>query len=145
MKKIKFGLTVFLSTVIPTNYLMTVLVGGMYGPFFKQYPPAFYISLSLAISLFVAFILVTIFINTSNLANRLPTQVPGANILALGGTVIILPQVLRIFTSMVEGGGASFALMSMAVPLVLVAKLVIYIGIVKFLMAVKPHESYVYQ
>jgi hypothetical protein len=65
--------------------------------------------------------------------------------LAFGGFVILLPQILRIFTSMVEGGGASFVLMNFAAPVVSVAKLVLYVGIIKLLMAVKPHESYVYQ
>jgi multidrug efflux pump subunit AcrB len=121
------------------------MIGGMYGTFFKQFPPAAYISFSITVSLLVAFLLASIFISKSNLINRLPDPIPGGNMLAFGGFVILLPQILRIFTSMVEGGGASFVLMNFAAPVVSVAKLVLYVGIIKLLMAVKPHESYVYQ
>ncbi len=145
MLKMKLGLTMLLSMVLPTNYLVKLLIGGMYGSFFKQFPPAVYISFSLLLSLLVAFLVASVFISKSDLKTRLPQPIPGSNLLAIGGLVILLPQVLRIFTSMVEGGGASFALMNLAAPAILVAKLVLYVGIIKLLMAVKPHESYVYQ
>lgn len=145
MIKLKFGLTMFLSLILPTSLVAKLLFGGMYGQLFKQYPPVFYISFILALSLLIAFILASIFINKTNLEQRLPTPIPGINLLLIGGIIILLPQVLRIFTSMVEGGGASFALINLSAPLILIAKLVLYIGIIRLLMAVKPHESYVYE
>ena len=145
MIKLKFGLTMFLTLILPTGYLIKLLFGGMYGSLFKQFPPTVYISLILVFSLLLAFIFASIFIKKANLEQRLPTPIPGNNLLLIGGIIILLPQVLRIFTSMIQGGGASFALMSLAAPLILVAKIVLYIGIIKLLMAVKPHESYVYK
>lgn len=145
MIKLKFGMTMFLMLVIPTGYLTNLLLGGMYGSIFKQYPPSVYIALNLALTLIIPYILASIFITKTDLYNRLPKTIPGLNLLVTGGIIILLPQVLRIFTSMVEGGGVSFVLMSLAAPLVLVAKIIVYIGLIKLLMSVKPHESYVYQ
>ena len=145
MFQLKFGLTIFLSTIIPTTYLIKLLLGGMYGSIFRQFPPAVYITTTLIISLLVAFIFASVFINKTDLANRLPMPIPGQGFLLSGGILILTPQVLRIFTSMVEGGGASFTLVSLAAPFLLLAKVLLYIGVIKLLMAVKPHESYVYQ
>ena len=51
-------------------------------------------------------------------------------------------MVLRIFTSMIEGGGASFVLMVYAAPVIRIAEIILTLGLIKMLMAIKPHENY---
>ncbi len=145
MLNLKIGLTLFLLTIVPTSYITQILSRGMYGPIFKQFPPAVFISFNLVMNIVVAFIIASVFINKADLYNRLPRPIPGQNLLFIGGAIILLPQLLRVFTSMIQGGGASYALMHLAGPFVLVAKIVLYIGVIKLLMAVKPSEDYVYQ
>ena len=145
MLKLKLGITILLSILLPISYFSRMLLGSMYSSFFKGYPPSLFIALLLVINLSIAFLLASIFINKTNLTNRLPLEMPGLNFLFFGGLMILLPEVLRVFTSMVEGGGASFTLMQFAAPLVVIAKLAMYFGIIKLLMSVKPHESYVYK
>jgi hypothetical protein len=145
MLKLKFGLTMSLMLVIPTGYLTKMLLGGMYGSLFKQYPPSFYISISLIISLLVPYILASIFIAKTDLYTRLPKHHPGLNLMMAGGLALILPSVLRIFTSMIPGGGVSLLFMVYAAPLIPGAKLLLFIGSIRVLMSVKPHESYEYK
>jgi hypothetical protein len=143
--KLKFGIAMFLMLVIPTGYATKFLLGGMCGSFFKQYPPSIYITLSLLLSIIIPYVVAHIFVQKTQLLKRLPITIPGLNMLLIGGSLILLPQMLRIFTSMIEGGGASFVLMTYAAPLILLAKVLLYIGTIKLLMAVKPSDSYVYQ
>ncbi|MGD9950791.1 MAG: hypothetical protein AB7U29_20315 [Desulfobulbus sp.] len=146
MLKLKICFTLFLLTVIPTSFVLQIIsLGGMYGRVFKQFSPTFYISINLIINILISFAITTVFINKTDLYNRLPTSIPGQGMMFIGGFLILLPQVLRIFTSMIEGGGASYALMQYFAPVALIAKLLLYIGVIKLLMAVKPSENYVYQ
>jgi hypothetical protein len=145
MFSIKVGSMVFLSTIIPTSYFMRLIFGGMYGTFFKQFPPAVFLSVNLLITLLIPLIITLFFIKKTDLVNRLPKPIPSQGIFLLCSVIILLPQVLRIFTSMIEGGGASFALMNLAAPFITGAKIVLYLAVIRLLMAVKPHEKYVYQ
>jgi len=63
----------------------------------------------------------------------------------IGGLVMIAPSFLQILTSLIPGGGASFALMSVSAPFILVAKILFYVGIISLLLAIKPSEKYSYQ
>ena len=130
---------------IPTEAILGLSIGGMYGVFFKKFPPSFYVSFFLVLNLLIPFFVSLVFIKKTDIVERLPTPIPGQEMILISGFVIIIPQFLRIFTSMIQGGGASFALMSIAGPFVVLAKLLLSVGIFKLLMATKPHESYVYK
>lgn len=145
MFKLKLGFTVLLSSILPIGFLIKLITaGGMYGLFFKKFPPAVYISFHLILNLAIAYAIVLIFIKKSDLTHRLPKVIPGQILLLTGSIIILLPQILRIFTSMIQGGGASYALMAYAAPLIILGKLLLFVGAIKVLMSVKPSEKYEY-
>ena len=116
----------------------------MYGSVFKGYPPVVFLSINLLLTYIIPLIFTLIFIKKTNLKSRVPQQKPGKVLLLTGAALILLPQFLRLLTSTVPGGGASFALMSLAAPFVLVAHLLLIIGAIKLFMSVKPSDEYVY-
>ncbi|BFM13557.1 hypothetical protein R50072_37100 [Simiduia litorea] len=144
MLRLKFGITMFLTLVVPTGYINKLFLLGPLGSAIKQYPPSLSYAIGLALGLIIPFVLASIFIKKSNLYRRLPVSMPGLNLLVIGAVVILIPQVLPIFTSLVKGGGLTFSLMPYITSLVFVAKILIYSGIITLLMSVKPHESYVF-
>ncbi|BFM13387.1 hypothetical protein R50072_35400 [Simiduia litorea] len=144
MLRLKFGITMFLTLVVPTSYINKLFLLGPLGAAIKQYPPSLSYAIGLALGLIIPFVLASIFIKKSNLYRRLPVSMPGLNLLVIGAVVILIPQVLPIFTSLVKGGGLTFSLMPYMTSLVFVAKILIYSGIITLLMSVKPHESYVF-
>lgn len=145
MFKLSLGFTVLLSIILPIEVLIKLITaGGMYGLIFKKFPPAVYISFHLLLKLAIAYAIIYIFIKKSDLINRLPKIIPGQILLLTGSLIVLIPQILRIFTSMIQGGGASYALMTYAAPFLILGKLLLFIGVIKVLMSVKPNEKYEY-
>lgn len=135
----------FFSLMIPIGpYLLQITVGGMYGNVFKEFPPVVFLSINLFFTYVVPLIVALVFIQKSNLKMRVPDPIPGRALFVTGTVLIVLPQLLRLFTSTIPGGGASFALMSLTAPFILVAKVLIFVGAIKLFMAVRPSEKYVY-
>lgn len=153
MKTLYFGFTVCIATMLPLikilqyplHYLGMGDVLRMYGPFWKQFSPSAYISTMLLVSYLLSFIVAYVLIRKLDLVNRLPQPLAGKWLIWVGGVIMILPGFLRIFTSMIQGGGVSFALMSVALPFVIIAKVVFYVGLFKLLLAIKPGEQYSFQ
>lgn len=125
-------------------YLLQFAGGGMYGTVFREYPTVVFLSINLLLTYIVPLIFTLVFIHKTSLKMRVPQPMPGKVLFIIGTVLILLPQFLRLLTSTIPGGGASFALMSMAAPFVLVAKLLIIIGAIKLFMSVKPSGEYVY-
>jgi|TARA_R110001599_G_scaffold335619_3_gene552806 hypothetical protein len=146
MKTTLFGFTLLIAITIPlAKYLMTYSgLGGMYGVFWKQFPPSVYIASTLLIQYGISFAFAFLLAFKLELKNRLPSPLAGRHLIWIGGLLLVTPTVLRIFTSMVQGGGASFVLMSIASPFILVGKILFYIGIFQLLLAIKPNEKFSY-
>jgi hypothetical protein len=139
------GLTMFFSMMVPIGpYLLQLAVGGMYGGVFSKFPPIIFLSVNLFFTYLIPLVIALVFIQKSNLQMRVPTPIPGRLLFVTGTILIVLPQFLRLFTSTIPGGGASFALMSIATPFIAVAKVFIFAGAIKLFMSVKPSEEYEY-
>jgi len=143
MPQIVIGLTIFFASVIPVGSLLfTKFVGGMYSPFFRQYPHYVFLSLNLLATYIIPLAITLLFIKYCNLKNRLPKPYPSKSLFSVGAFFILLPQLLQLWTSTIQGGGASFVLMTYAIPFIAVAKVLIVIGSIKLFMAMKPSEKY---
>lgn len=147
MKTTIFGFTILIAMMVPiTKYLQAILgLGAIHGAFWKQFPPALYISTTLILHYAISFGLAYLLASKLNLKNRIPNPLAGQKLIWIGGLIMIAPSILRIFTSMIQGGGASFALMSVSAPFVLGGKILFYIGIFILLLAIKPSEKYSYE
>lgn len=145
MTSVKIGLTIFFSFIFPVGgLLLESITGGMYGPIFRELPHPVYLSLNIIAIYLIPFVIALLFIKYTNLKERLPSYPPSRKLFIIGTILILLPQFLRIWTSTIQGGGASFALMSYAAPFIFVAKVMIFAGAIKLFMAVKPSEEYEY-
>ncbi len=144
---IYIGFALFFSMIFSgiTAYILQYLTGGMYGPTFRKFPPALFVAINYAINLGIPLIASIIFVQKAKLKERLPTSIPGGAFFVFGAVIVLLPQALHIFTATVPGGGATFALLTLAAPLVYIGKILICIGAIRMLMAVKPSPEYVYQ
>ena len=146
MKTTLFGFTLLIAITIPlAKYLMTYSgLGGMYGDFWKQFPPSVYITSTLLLQYGISFALAFLLAFKLKLKNRLPSPLAGRHLIWIGGLLLVTPTILRIFTSMVQGGGASFVLMSLAAPFFPVFKILFYIGMFQLMLAIKPSEKIAY-
>ena len=146
MKTTLFGLTILISIIAPiTPYILRLSrLGGMYGPFWKQFPPSLYIFSHLFLHLIVSFALALLLFHILDLKNRIPSPVAGGILIWIGGILLLSPMILRVFTAMIPGGGASFALMSVSAPFIAIGKIMFFAGIFFLLLAIKPSEKYSY-
>lgn len=145
MPQIVLGLTIFFASMIPVGSLLyRKFVGGMYSPFFKQYPHYVFLSLNLVATYLIPLVVTLLFIKYFNVKSRLPKPYPSKWLFSVGAFFILFPQLLRLWTSTIQGGGASFVLMTYAAPFVVVAKTLIILGAIKLFMAMKPSEKYTY-
>ncbi|SDZ94344.1 hypothetical protein SAMN05660420_00822 [Desulfuromusa kysingii] len=144
MKTTIFALTVLISVLVPITPVILKLLGlgGMYGKFWGQFPPSLYIASVQIFHFGISLLLALLIINRLNLRTRIPSPIAGKQLIWIGGLLLITPGFLRIFTSMIEGGGASFALMSVAAPIVRIAKPLFFIGVFFLLLAIKPSKKY---
>jgi len=143
MPQIILGLTMFFALMIPYgSLLLTKMSGGMYGPFFKQYPHYVFLSVNIVATYIIPLVIALWFIKYFNVKNRLPKPYPSKWLFSLGAILMLLPQFLRLWTSSIQGGGATFALMSYAAPFIMVANVMIIVGAIKLFMAMKPSEKY---
>lgn len=146
MKTTLFCFTLLIAITFPfTNYLMTLSgLGGMYGNFWKQFPPAVHISSTLIVHYAISFGLAYLLASKLELKKRIPSPLAGKYLIWIGGLLMIAPTFLRIFTSMVPGGGLSFALTSISAPFMLLGKVIFYVGMFQLILAIKPNEKFSY-
>lgn len=144
---VHIGMALFFSMILSgvIGLALNYMTGGMYGPTFKKFSPAVFVALGYFVSFGIPLIVALIFAKKTNLKNRLPDPIPGRGEFILGGLIILVPQAVHIFTASVPGGGASFALFAMAGPVIAIGKVLIFVGAVRLLMAVKPFSGYVYK
>lgn len=139
---IVLGLSFYLYLLFPVGIpLLKSLTGGMYGPFFRQFPPFLYLFISLLFSLGISTIVVFLLFVTSGVNARLQKPVPYVGAFVLGFIIIGIFFVLRLLASLVQGGGVGFAVIQMFNYFAVPAKIIFFIGTVATLMAVKPKDS----
>lgn len=145
MPHIILGLTIFFASMIPLGPLLfRKFVGGMYSPLFKEYPHYVFLSLNLLATYAIPLVVTLLFIKYFDVKHRLPRPYPSKWLFSIGAFFILTPQLLRLWTSTIQGGGASYALMAYSVPFMALAKALIVLGAIKLFMAMKPSEKYSY-
>jgi len=137
MKRLNFGMTMFLVQILPTTYILNFLYLSKYGDIIKTIP-SFIFTL---VSFLIPYAIATIFIHKSDLLSRLPIIIPGLNLLILGGITIILHKALGMFDPKLT----YILLADYFRILSLVINILMYVGIIKLLMAVKPNDSFIYK
>ncbi len=130
------GFTILISTVIPLGSWLLGMLGGMYGPTFRNGSPALFHLLALALNYIPMGVLVTIGLRKYAMPDRVPRQYRSPVLFALGSILVLMYLAVRIFASTVEGGGASFAVASLSILIVGPALIMLTIAVIKFLIGV---------
>ncbi len=139
MATVLFGFTVFFSIFVPAVY-----IAQLFKQTLNNYPPVVFVTSIFLINVIVALVVALILIRNANIARRVPTSIPGAALLWVGGCLYLLPQILRIVEALNPDSSMIAMLLGNATPLLWVARLLLCIGIVRLLLAIKPHPGYEY-
>lgn len=137
-----FGLVMLLAIMLPFgSVLIQLLTGGMYGSFFREFPPVVF-HIASFISVYLPIMLVVgIFMAKTNLRDRLPDPAPGKAWLLLGIIFSLLPIATILLASTIQGGGASFVAAQFLPFVTLVAKALLIVGAVKVLLSAAPNNA----
>lgn len=141
MFPVAFGFTIFFASIVSISSVTMLLIKFLQDLISVKILMHVVIALNLFITYSLTFLVAYIFIKKTNLINRLPEKIPGVSFIYIGGFFIILPLFLQIFTSMIEGGGASYTLIQLSAPFTIVAKPLLVAGIIKPLMSVSPQKQ----
>ncbi len=154
MIQVTFGLTMFLSLLIPSHFLIQLLLGDMYAVLFSSTISSLSILISFGITLFIPFIISIIFVKKSNLISRLPFPIPSQNLMLLGSFFILLPSFLQIILLMIDKiynltlvhtYFVSIKGMSNILFFVnYIAKVLLIVGVFQLLLSVKQNSRYLY-
>jgi len=138
---IYIGLILVLGMLLPVGLLINATFGGMYGPMFRNFNPAVFHLVILSCSYIIAGIIVHITIKKMDLLERLHVYYASTSLFAIGNAIIILFLIIRVFASTIPGGGPAYAVsMYGAYPLAL-AKILLYIAIVRVLVGIEPRPA----
>jgi hypothetical protein len=133
------GLVMLLAILLPFGgVLIQLTTGGMYGSFFREFPPIVYHIASFTMVYLPIMLVVGVFMAKTNLRDRLPDPTPGKTWLLLGIIFSLLPIASILFASTIQGGGASFVVAQFVPYVMLVAKTLLIVGAVKVLLAAEP-------
>jgi hypothetical protein len=136
---ITLGFTVILAKLFPFgSQLVSMLLGGMYGSFFGKGSPAFFHVIFLLANYIPAAIVAVILVRKSQLKSRLPREIPGKKLIAIGLALLALYLVPRLFASTVPGGGPAYAVSVFGPLFIIPADVLIAIGVVKVLLGALP-------
>jgi hypothetical protein len=136
------GLVMLLAILLPFGAMLTKLItGGMYGAFFREFPPIVYHITSFAMAYLPIMLVVGVFMAKANLRDRLPDPVPGKTWLLFGIIFGLLPIASILFASTIQGGGASFVVAQFVPFVMLVAKALLIVGAVKVLLSAEPASA----
>ena len=144
------GLVMLLAIVLPFGELLIELtIGDVYRSFFRGFPPIGYRLASLAMAYLPIMLVVGVFMEKTNLRDRLPDPIPGKTWLLFGTLLNLLVIIAAILgTSTIWGSGRSFVvpwLFSYVVQfgpyVMLVVKTLLIVGVVKLLLAAEPGRA----
>ena len=113
----------------------------MYGTS-KNFEPEIYIALSILITLLISFFIVEVFSRVISLKDKIPSNYSQHGTFFVCGLLILIPQLLRIYTSTIEGGGVSHALKSYTAPITIIASIVLFVTVIKLFKAIKPEKKF---
>jgi len=139
MPIITIGITVLLAKLFPFgSQLLSMLLGGMYGPVFGKASPAWFHSAMLLANYIPAAVAAIFFVHKAQLRSRLPKNIPGKTQILIGVGLIVLYLVPRLFASTISGGGPAYVASMFGPFFIIPADILIVVGVTKALLATLP-------
>lgn len=136
MRNAFLGFTFLIAALFPVGgygYLTGILPDGMYNAISRGVLPSACFSLfSLAMVYLPAAAATAWFFRSTQLASRVPLQVPGSTMLLIGSVLTVIYLVNGLFASTVEGGVVG------VLAILLPARVLLAVGAVKLLLSARP-------
>jgi hypothetical protein len=135
------GITILLAALFPIGALFSMLLYRMVhiGANNYSYLGAAAGMIGVFCSFIPAFIVAKIFVQKSNLATRLPSNIPGLSFVKTGVIVVAIFWLVRTLAMGVPGGGAGFVVSSFGVYIIYPMYACILFGVTKALLNASPN------
>ncbi|PLY02550.1 MAG: hypothetical protein C0623_03555 [Desulfuromonas sp.] len=136
------GFTILLGSIIPLgSVVLKNISNGMYGQFFRQYPPVLYHLSGLFLTYIPTAILLYLIFKKLNIAKRIQRHYLSNTLFGIGNFIFISYITIRLFASTIEGGGASYAVMLFASYFLIPTKIILFIAVIRFLIGIEPRPA----
>lgn len=135
MRKAFFGFAFLIAALFPVgSYLAQILYGEIPGVL----PSVFYPLFSFAMLYLPSAAVTAWFFRSTQLASRVPLQVPGSTMLLIGSMLTVIYLVIFLFASTIEVGGVSVLVDQRSLIILLPARALLAVGAVKLLLSARP-------
>jgi hypothetical protein len=135
MRKTFLGFTFLIVTLFPVGgYLADILYGEVAGVL----PSVLYPLFSLAMVSLPAAVATAWFFRSTQLASRVPLQVPGSTMLLIGSTLTVIHLVILLFAATINVGGVTVLIDRRSLFILLPARALLAGGAVKLLLSARP-------
>jgi hypothetical protein len=137
MTKAFHGFTFLIVALFPVGgYLAEILYGEIPGVL----PSALYPLFSFAMVYLPAAAATAWFFRSTQLASRVPLQVPGSTMLLIGSMLTVVYLVILLFAPTIRGGGVSALVDRRSLFILLPARALLAVGAVKLLLSARPTD-----
>lgn len=137
MTKAFHGFTFLIMALFPVGgYLADILYTEISGVL----PSALYPLFSLAMVYLPAAAAAAWFFRSTQLASRVPLQVPGSTMLLIGSLLTVVYLVILLFAPTIRGGGVSVLVDRRSLFILLPARALLTLGAVKLLLSARPTD-----
>jgi drug/metabolite transporter (DMT)-like permease len=138
MKKAFLGFTVFIATLLPIGgVLADMLIAGIV----SNLPSFMYYLLYLAMIYLPAAAATAWFFRSSQLASRVPLQVPGSWMLLVGSILMVIYRVTFLSARTIEGGGVSALVQELSPVIVWPGQALLAAGAARLLLSARSSNS----
>src|ERR1700712_27816 len=135
MTKAFLGFAFLIAALFPVG---GYLAGILYGEISGVLPSVLYPLFSLAMVYLPAAAATAWFFRSTQLASRVPLQVPGSTMLLIGSILTVIYLVILLFDSTIKGGGVSALVQQRSLFILLPARALLAVGAVKLLLSARP-------
>ena len=140
--QIGIGLLLVLSIYLPSSgVILAKFSGGMYGPVFKQFSPAFFHLVNTTIKFGICAIIAGYLIKKLSIWERLEPAYASPVLFTIGNSIILLYLVIRIFASTIEGGGPALVVTLYGAIPMLIAKILLTIALIRVFIGLQPRSK----
>ncbi|MFZ6721677.1 hypothetical protein [Undibacterium sp. Ji49W] len=129
MTYVFLGFTFLLADLFPIGTYLMMFVPGIH-----MMPHGMATLLTVLIKYLPAALITAWFFRSEKFRERVPAPIPGGKLLMVGVVMTLLTIAAAMFASTVEGGGGAYLVGSIAVFIILPARILMLFGIVKFLL-----------
>lgn len=136
--QIGIGMMLVIALSLPSAIILKKYTGGMYGPVFKHFSPAFYHLVTVILKFGISASISWFLIFKLKIWERLNPGYSSSILFSIGNYIILTYLVVRIFASTIQGGGPALVVSMYGAYPLLLAKIILYIAMIRIFIGLKP-------